>query len=127
AYSSANAYLDGLAHYRRGRALPANSIAWGAWAGGGLVDEYAAEQLGRRGLRLLQPTATLAALEPAITAQETPLTVADVDWRRFTMAYPAARARPLLFDLPQAREALAEASTDASTGPGASVLLDELR
>ncbi len=32
AYAAANSWLDVFTHWRRARGLPANSIAWGAWA-----------------------------------------------------------------------------------------------
>jgi NAD(P)-dependent dehydrogenase (short-subunit alcohol dehydrogenase family) len=38
-YSAANAFLDGLAHYRRSQGLKAISINWGAWAEVGFLSK----------------------------------------------------------------------------------------
>ncbi|MCP3771641.1 SDR family NAD(P)-dependent oxidoreductase [Streptomyces sp. MAR25Y5] len=127
AYAAGNAVLDALALDRRARGLPATAVAWGGWGGGGMADDgHAAAELGRRGLHAMEPRLALAALDQALDADETCLTVADIDWARFTPGYTAARARPLIMDIPEAEAALATAPARAD-GPGeADALRDAL-
>ncbi|MEU7039186.1 type I polyketide synthase [Streptomyces sp. NPDC046237] len=118
AYAAANAELDALALDRRARGLSATAVAWGGWAEGGMADDgHAAAELGRRGLHAMEPRLALEALDQALDADETCLTVADIDWARFTPGYTAARARPLIMDIPEAEAALAAPASQAD-GPG---------
>jgi acyl transferase domain-containing protein/acyl-CoA synthetase (AMP-forming)/AMP-acid ligase II/acyl carrier protein len=114
AYSAANAYLDALAEHRRSLGLTATSMQWGPWAGRA-HDEHEHE-LARRGLRLMPPGPALVALDRALGRDETTTVVADVDWSLFAPAYAAARPRPLLDDLPEARSALRPGGPTAAAG-----------
>ncbi|WP_146167838.1 type I polyketide synthase, partial [Micromonospora sp. MH33] len=122
AYAAANAYLDALAEQRRARGLAATSISWGAWAEGGMATtEEAQRLLSRRGLNPMQPAAALLALRRAVEHGETCLTVADVSWEHFAPAYASARPRPLLDDIAEARDALAERPADRVDDQAASL------
>ncbi|ATE54495.1 type I polyketide synthase [Actinosynnema pretiosum] len=126
AYCAANAHLDALAAHRRARGLTATSIAWGVWASTNpwdpdrVVDGIDNDQLRRRGLPLMDPSLALTALRQALADDETELTVAHVDWRRFTPLFTSTRARPLLDDLPEVR-ALAPAGPEPE-GAGSDLL-----
>ncbi|MFE4455651.1 SDR family NAD(P)-dependent oxidoreductase [Streptomyces sp. NPDC056796] len=105
AYGAANAYLDALAARRRMRGRTATSIAWGTWAGGGMAAQDDAEaQLRRRGVRPLTPESALALLQQALDHDESFLTVADIDWDRFTLSFTSGRPSPLLDGIPEARQ-----------------------
>ncbi|MGW3431299.1 type I polyketide synthase [Streptomyces melanosporofaciens] len=82
-YAAGNAYLDALAVQRRADGLPATSIAWGAWAGGGLVTGDIGEQMSRSGILAMVPELAISALQQALDHDETFLAVADIDWARF--------------------------------------------
>jgi NADPH:quinone reductase-like Zn-dependent oxidoreductase/short-subunit dehydrogenase/acyl carrier protein len=65
-YAAANAFLDALAEERQSQGLPALSIAWGAWSGGGAlarVDEANRRRLERSAL---SPDEGLALFERAL-------------------------------------------------------------
>ena len=119
-YAAANEYLNGLASARRGRGLPATSIGWGPWSGGGLITPGSEEVLLRRGLPLLNPGPAMAAFGQLLDAGESLLTVADVDWARFARTFTLRRRSPLIESLPEVRQALAEVAAEAATGTAAS-------
>ncbi|MGW1161683.1 type I polyketide synthase, partial [Streptomyces sp. NPDC002519] len=101
AYAAANTVLDALAQSRRAQGLPATSIAWGPWGGGGMADdETVTEHFRRQGIRLLDPDRALAALRRALDEDSTCTTVADIDWPAHAAHTPVRR--PLLDALPEA-------------------------
>lgn len=75
-YAAANAFLDGLAAYRRFNGLPATTIAWGPWDEVGMAAEMGTQReiWARGGVGLLEPDQGIAALN-AILANTTPYAV----------------------------------------------------
>ncbi|WP_404800070.1 type I polyketide synthase [Amycolatopsis eburnea] len=99
AYAAANATLDALAEHRRGLGLPATAIAWGPWAGGGMLaaDPAVADRARRGGLTPLAPERAAAALDRVLA--DTTVVVADIDWTRYAQVL---RPGPLLGGIPAA-------------------------
>ncbi|BAJ33099.1 modular polyketide synthase BFAS1 [Kitasatospora setae KM-6054] len=104
AYAAANAYLDGLAAARRGRGLPATSVAWGPWAGPGMAEGAVGDGLRRHGLLPMDPAAALSALGLALALDEGEPVVVALDWSRFAPLFGSARESALLRGLPAAEE-----------------------
>ncbi|MER5807300.1 type I polyketide synthase [Streptomyces sp. NPDC002033] len=117
-YAPANAFLDALAQARRDRGLPATSVAWGAWGGGGMADGAFGEILSRHGLREMEPALATAAMQAAVDRGEASTVIADIVWERFYVAFTATRPSPLLSEVPEVRALAESARRDgADDGP----------
>jgi acyl transferase domain-containing protein/protein-L-isoaspartate O-methyltransferase len=96
-YTAANAFLDALAHHRRGLGLPALSIQWGVWSDVGRAAELGfGERARQRGIGSMTARQALAALDAVMRrADEAPqVAVMQVDWAAFLAAEPGAARSP---------------------------------
>jgi acyl transferase domain-containing protein/acyl carrier protein len=82
-YAAANAFLDGFAAYRRGRGLPATSIAWGLWEQDsgltGHLDDSGRSRLARYGMRALGQAEGLAMFDAALRSPRPVVVAARID------------------------------------------------
>ncbi|MEV7012933.1 SDR family NAD(P)-dependent oxidoreductase [Streptosporangium sp. NPDC051022] len=90
-YAPGNAFLDSFARHRRALGLPATSISWGPWDGGGMADGAVGDRLRRYGVRPMDPQRALAELGRVLADDLTHVVVTDVDWPLFAAGLPDGR------------------------------------
>lgn len=91
AYAAANASLDALAHARQSQGLPALSVAWGAWAQGGMATQLAAtghDPWAERGLGRIEPAEGFQRLERLLREGAAHAVALPIDWTRFLSRLP---------------------------------------
>ncbi|WP_329303978.1 SDR family NAD(P)-dependent oxidoreductase [Streptomyces sp. NBC_00659] len=126
-YAAANAYLDGLAEHRRSLGLPATSIAWGAWAEGGMATGgAAARRLELSGVRPMAPQDAVAKLRHAADGRTGGFVVADIAWDLFTRESGSGRPNPLFTALPEVRAAQPDGTAERREAEPAEALLARL-
>jgi len=84
-HAAANAFMDGLALYRRERGLPALSINWGAWRETGAAARLGVlERIERTGVDSIDTKNGLNALECLLASGNARAAVLPINWKKFS-------------------------------------------
>ncbi|MCB0190968.1 MAG: SDR family NAD(P)-dependent oxidoreductase, partial [Anaerolineae bacterium] len=89
-HAAANAFLDGLAHYRRAHDLPALSIDWGAWSEVGAAAGMSQRdrlRLKTRGQGLISPRQGIEIFTHLLAQDTAQVGVIPVDWPQFLNSF----------------------------------------
>jgi acyl transferase domain-containing protein/surfactin synthase thioesterase subunit/acyl carrier protein len=82
-YTASSAFLDSLAAHRRATGLPATTINWSAWSGGGLATISGARGeaiWSSLGVKLISPDLAMRAFEKLMHHNVDQIAIAIVDW-----------------------------------------------
>ncbi|NES65606.1 MAG: SDR family oxidoreductase, partial [Okeania sp. SIO2D1] len=102
-YAAANAFMDALAHYRKGQGLPGLSINWGSWATAGMAARMGDEHLSRwqnLGLQSIGLQEGMQALEELLQLGAAQIGVIPINWSQWFQVQTGTTV-PMLKDLAQ--------------------------
>ncbi|MFT4925581.1 MAG: acyl transferase domain-containing protein [Phenylobacterium sp.] len=91
-YAAANAFMDGLCHYRCATGKAGLSINWGPWAEAGMAANLASEDIKRMnnaGMAALKPEQGFAAMSRLMTSAIPQAGVFDLDWSKIFNQLPS--------------------------------------
>ena len=111
-HAAANAFLDALAHHRRGLGLPGLSINWGVWSEiGAAVRHQVGDRVATQGMGTIAPRQGMRILEHLLFRPVAQVGVMPVDWAVFAARHSARRRPPLFAELIDAAPAPAMSPT----------------
>ena len=113
-YATANAFLDGLAHYRRQKGLPALSIDWATWSDVGMslgLDSHAQKRRAAQGVDLIRPSEGMMILEQLLSSRPVQVGVLPINWKRYSQHLDGKQAQSILRHLVKVKSQIAQAPT----------------
>ncbi len=127
-YAAANAFLDGLAHYRRAVGLPALCINWGAWADVGMTRALGDRDAARRaelGIADIQPLEGAKIFERLVNCEHVQAAVLPIKWQTFFRQFRQEQIPPLFTEIFEEITSCGETSR-SDDGSGTSHLLEDI-
>ena len=121
-YAAANAFLDALAHRRRGEGRPALTVNWGAISASGYVAQHAEieQHFLRHGLRSFSADQAFAVLETLLRREVTEVGVVDIDWATWGRYAPEIARSPRFAHLMKEERSPTTGGTGSYSGSVAS-------